>query len=519
MFFKKKNKAEKSVNINTIYSNETGRQAISPFKQDIYRRGIQIYTTSQIVALTGRDKEGRLLTWGTEQPYFYLTADQRNQIFRLSSIIFGIVSSRMNRISNIDFNIVSKYKIEDKIADEMKDKRQIYVEYKNSLELNYLVLKANIYKELSKELQFLKPDLSNFDNCLLRWKKGIKRNLENSSDEIKDWLMQPNAGVTWQDYIKKAVFNLHIHGCESTYKQIQDGKLENFDSLPGGTVFKIKETYFSNISGFVQAIPGYEPQVFFDDEICYIEYLPTSIHSQGMIPLESLINMIAETLLFDGRMAEVADGTRPPEKMVIITNNSPFGDFDHPDQIPLNPSEQKRLETKFNEPRKNAIMTFSGNAVNVVDMSYDQKWEFHNLRKKDIREEAAMVYNMSNMEINLTGSEDTSGRNTSEAQSEIEQNKGIAPILKNIQVNLQNNLIPYRYGSGWYMEFVKEKNETIERQLDLIKLQTGEFTPNELREYRGQPIFIDEKYNLPKDSQPEQKGDNEMNPMFTKQIQ
>lgn len=507
--------------INTVYSNEVGRNPINFLKNDRRKRGIQVYSTSQIMSTTGRDKDGILLTWGTEQPYFYLTADQRNSMFRLSSIIFGIVSSRMNRISQVDYNIVPIKKMEDQTADEMKELRAIYMEYLESTEMSHLMIKARIFRTLQQSMPLLKKDLSNFDSCLLRWKRSIQRKNEFTSDEIKEWLMQPNQGTTWEDYVKKVVYNLHIHGCEATYKQFQDTRLENFDSLVGGTVFKLKKAYFSTVSGYIQVISGFEPQVFFSDEICYMDYLPTSVQSQSMVPLEALINMVSEHLLFDGLMAEWADGTKPPEKMVLITDNSPFGspDQDQEFSVGVNPEEQKRIETKLNEPRKNAIMTFSGNNVEVVDLSRSSTMEFQNNRKKDIREECAMVFNMSNMEINLTGAGDTSGRATSEAQAEIEQGKGTGPILKIIQNHITHDILPFRFGNGWMIDFVKSKNETEERQLDLIKLQTGELTPNELRESRGKPLFQDEKYNLPKDSMAGSPGENAVSPQYMKMVE
>jgi hypothetical protein len=507
--------------INTVYSNEVGRNPINFLKNDRRKRGIQVYSTSQIMSTTGRDKDGFLLTWGTEQPYFYLTAEQRNAMFRLSSMIFGIVSSRMNKISQVDYNVVSIQKVEDQAADEMKELRAIYMEYIDSIEMPHLVLKARILKSLLKSMPLLKRDLSNFDSCLLRWKRSIQRKNEYTSNEIKEWLMQPNQGTNWESYIKKVVYNLHIHGCEATYKQFNDGRLENFDSLVGGTVFKLKKAYFSTLSGFIQVISGFEPQVFFPDEICFMDYLPTSVQSQSMIPLEALINIISEHLLFDGLMAEWADGTKPPEKMVLITDNSPFGspDQDQEFSVGMNPEEQKRIETKLNEPRKNAIMTFSGNNVEVVDLSRSSTMEFQNNRKKDIREECALVFNMTNMEVNLTGSEGTSGRATSETQAEIEQGKGTGPILKMIQNHITHDILPFRFGNGWMIEFMKSKNEMEERQLDLIKLQTGELTENELRESRGKPLFMDQKYNIPKDSAQGSPGENSVSPQYMKMVE
>ena len=499
---------------------------------DTYRnqkRGLQVYNMSQIAGMTGRDKEGRMLQFGTEQPMFYLTVDQRNQIFKLSSILLGIVSSRMNRISGIDFEIVPKRKVEEKIAEELKDKKMRYLELKTSLELSHLVIKNQMVKDISEVLPDVLPDLSNFDGALLRWKRSLKRNQANTSDEIKEWLMEPIPGMSWQDYIKKVVYNLHVHGCEASYKKSIDWnsanaktgrfeRLEFFDSLPGGSVFKLKTPYFSTEMAYAQVVPSFEPQMFRREEVMYMEYLPTSVQSQSLIPVEALINMISETMLFDGYMAERADGTSEPEKLVIIAQHSPFSNMDNPLPVPLNPAEQKRVETRLNEPRKGKIMTFSGNNVEVVDLSIDSKADTYNARKKDIREEAAMVFNMSNIELNLTGSDDTSGRSTSESQMDMDHSKGVFPHLLNIQRNVTRDLLPYRYGFGWVFEFTESKNEKEEQELNKLKLDNGVYTVNELREKEGQTTFPDEKYNLPKDAPPAEPGADGQNPMFTKSV-
>ncbi|NCN22597.1 hypothetical protein GW934_03865, partial [Candidatus Falkowbacteria bacterium] len=161
-----------------------------------------------------------------------------------------------------------------------------------------------------------------------------------------------------------------------------------------------------------------------------MDYLPVSSRNYGMIPLEALIKKVTESLLFDNMMANQADGTKPPEKMVIVTEQNPFGSLDGDDakDIPLDVDEQKRIEQKLSQPIKNGVMTFSGNHVEVVDLTRSDSMGNQMQRQKDIREEVALVFNATNMEVNLSGSDNTSGRSTSQAQMEIEQGKGIAPI-------------------------------------------------------------------------------------------
>lgn len=506
----------------TQYSNEPSYTAL-PKKGE---RGITVYSTSQLQQVTGRDKQGRLLSWGIEQPYFYLTIQQRIEIFRLSSPVFGVVTSRMHRLAGLNFNITSEKKEEDRISLELKNMKSIYDEYSGSMDLKDLTLKSIIYQRMLSYLPELKPDLSNFNGCMLRWGRRLKQYNAETCDNVMNWLMQPNQGVSWTDFVKKWTEDYHIHGNATIYKSEEGGRIENFDTLPGGTTYRIKGTSFNSVAGYVQIIPSYtgyhsyvEPQMYFSDEIVYSEYVPSSSRAYGMVPLEALINKIAESMLFDDLMAQQADGTKPPEKLVIITESNPFGSLDESEKydMPLDKAEQKRIEEKVNTPTKGAIMTFSGNRAEVVDLSRENTMGIQMQRQKDIREEVALVFSMSNMEVNLTGSDDTSGRATSEAQSDIEQGKGIAPMAKALAHAIQYGVIPYKFGPGLIFEWEKATNDKEEKELDLLSLQTGENTKNDIREKYGKEGY-GEEYDKPDQAGMGEPGENEMNPMFTQSV-
>jgi hypothetical protein len=513
--------------INTSYSNEPGRGPLSQFNQ-YKKRGLEIYNLSQIVSATGRDQSGRMISWGVEQPYFFLAPMQRNDIFKLSTPVFGVVSSRMQRISSLDFEVVPMKHGEDEMADEMKGMKQIYEEFSRSLDLKHLMVKANIVQKLTADLPELLPDMSNFNRCLMRWKKKIQNIHVHMGDEIKEWLMEPNNGVTWSQYVKKFVYDCMIHGGPAVYKQYEDDnnghkRLENFDCLPGGTVYRFRAPYFSGVDGYIQMVPGYESQIFFANEMMFVPYLPTSTQNYPMIPLEALINKIAETLLFDRLMAEQADGTKPPEKLVIVTkgNQNPFGNFDNPeDTIPVDTDEQKRMEMKMNEPRRGAVMTFAGNDVKLIDLTRENTMELQSQRQKDIREDVALVYNMSNSEINMPVQEGIGGsKGANETQQEIEQGKGIMPIVKLIEESHTKYIIPFRYGYGYKLEASKTKNLIEEEQKDALRLSNGKVTVNELREEDSLPTFDDPKYDLPKGDGPATiPGQNEISPQYVKQV-
>lgn len=507
--------------INTTPSNDILKH---PLEQGIIAgrrqgRGMQVYSLASLIAQTGRDKEGRLVSWGFEQPLFYLTVQQRIEIAKMCSPVLGVVSSRMNRISNIPWNITEQKKTEDRDYQRLVELKDIHEEYGGTTQIERLIVRAKVSTEIRKVLPDVFPDLSNFNRAVMRWRNKIKNTYADKCQEAQDWLLQPNAGTSWADYVKKWVFDLLVHGAAATYKKKENNILTNFDVLPGGTVYKFKAPYFSGLNAYVQVVYGWEPQVFYEDEISYAQYLPMSGQNYSMIPLESLINKVSEFLLFDHLMAGEADGTKPPQKLVIVTNNlNPMGDFDAPQEVPFDKSEQKRIETKLNEPKKSAIITMTGNDAHLIDLTKENTMGLMTQRQKDIREEVALVFNMSNSEINLTGSEGTSGRATSETQQEIEQGKGIGPILRLLEEKITREILPLRFGSGYQMEFSKSRDEEKELRLDQLKQQTGEETVNEMRERKNLRLFDGEQFDKPQGAQPVQPGANNMNPLFTRPI-
>lgn len=481
MIFSKNKKVEKAIadGANTMMTGVTGVPSNARSEQG--RRGYNVFTYSQLYNVTGRNKENELQTVSIEQPIFYLTLEERINIFRLSSPVFGLVTSRMNRLSSLNFEVVPDNKNEDMLYERLKNYKQIYKEYEGQADMKFQVARAQIRREIETELPDILPDMSNFDRAILRWKKRLDMQKGDKAGEIADWLEQPNQEDNWGDYIKKYVFDLMIHGSVSQYKQEQNGVIENIYTLPGGTIFPVKTPYVGSYTAYVQYVVGMDPQIFYDNEIVFSSYCPTSARSHGFIPLEALINKVTESMLFDRLMAEQADGTKPPEKMVVITDNSNFGDFNQDMQLPIQGDKQQRIEEKVNQPTKNAVMTFSGNAAQVVDLSRENTMGIQMQRQKDIREEVALVFNASNIEVNLTGSDNTSGRETSETQMELSQGRGIGPIIVQIENDFNKRILPFRFGGGYKLQLDVGQSERESIELLRAKMDTGLFSVNELR--------------------------------------
>lgn len=484
-------------------------------------RGLMVYSLSQLMAITGRAKDGKHITANFDQSIFYLNFDERVSIYRLCAPVNAVVTSRMNTIAGLEFDVVSDKKQEDQIAERIKMAKGVRDDFAGSSNPAEQVAAKIFERDIREQLApyGLLADLSNFDKAMLRWHKMIQRQHTAQGDQIKQWLLEPNIGDRWEEHIKKLVFDLMIHGACAVYKETLSGRVENFYALPGGTVIPLKNKYAGGMQAFYQQTNNVdEPLIYFSDEISYANYVPTTARAYGMVPLEALINMVAESMLFDRLMGDQADGTRPPEKMVVIANASPFGDVDKEAPIPLNSAEQKRIEQKMNAPKKNAIMTFTGNTVQVVDLSRENTMEFQHARQKDITNYIGMVFQASSMEMNLSGGDNTSGRSTADAQRDIYQSKGVLPMLQIIESMHNRDVLPFRYGPGWKIDYKTMKNDMEEMELLAKKMSTGIFSVNEVRkdDLNLEP-FEGEEYNKPAGAQ--QPDGSTANPLNFKGMQ
>lgn len=481
-------------------------------------RGYNVYSLSDLAKLRGQGKDGTQLEGYIEKPYFDLSIDQRVEMVRKTSPVFGVVTSRMNRISALQWDIVPIKNIEDRVAEEIRFRKMIVDEYEGTIEQPYAMKREESRQELLQILPELLPDLSNFEGSLLRWKRRTQYARNDQAAEIADWLGQPNRTHTWTEFAKLWVFDLHTHGAGAIYKEEINDLVENLYVLPGGSVIPLKDKFVGGLQAYAQVTDNYQTQVFFQDEISFSQYLPTSYRSYPLIPLEALINKVTETLFFDKLMAEQADGTKVPEKLIAFSDKAPFGDLDDEINVPINKDEQRRIETLVNEERKNAIRLLTGYGTpTIIDLSRENTMPIQMERQKMIREEVALVFNMSNMEVNLTGSESTSGRSTAEAQGEIEFGKGIQPIMQIIENKLNLDIIPYRWGNQYKFEFIKGRDEMAEIKKNALLVSSGLKSVNEVRTRDMNELpFPDKQFDSPQSAQPAAPPDgSQENPLFT----
>lgn len=482
----------------------SGLNDISPYYKGIQPggRGINVYAYTDLMGIQAIDREGDYLSVKYDRPLFSLTVDERLEIFQSCSPVLGVVTSRMNRLSALEWAVVPDKKNEDRIAEILKYKKAIYDEYVDYPDLTYQIAARQMATEIQQELPEVLPDLSNFQPALIRWKRSIQNTKQEVADQVQGWMEEPNNKCSWSDFVKMQVMDLHVHGAVAEYKEHNDGVLDNIYILPGGTVLPVRSEFVGGVDAYVQINYGIENQIFFDDELVFSNYIPTSARSYGYVPLESVVNKVAETLLFDKLMAEQADGTKPPEKMVVFGNYSPFGDLGLGDSFsaPLDVGEQQRIETVMNESRKNAVRTLTGVGQPVIlDLTRENTMGTQMERQKMIREEVALIFNMSNLEINMSDSDGVSGRATSDSLETIDQNKGIVPVARILEYDWNRKKIPYRVGPGYKLEFQIATDPLEELKYYREMVESGLYSVNEVRtQEMGENPFKGEEYDVPK---------------------
>ena len=466
-------------------------------------RGIQVINAAELYKVSAKDKYGRKHNVGIDDRHLRLSYEDKLRMYEKCPPVLGVVTSRANRMSTLDYSVVQTKHSEDEIVSELKEWRDIFHEYNIPGSMYYFGKRARAYQEIKRRIDVL-PDLSNFDAALKRWAKDINHKTQKSVAEIEDFFAHPNPDMLWNEFIKIITQDLLIQGAMATYKK--DG---NLYPLPGGTVYPIKSQYVGGPSGYVQ-IPvwGDSPQLFFKDEMAYAQYMPNSNIAVGICPLEALTNLVAENLLFSVLMAEKADGSEAPQKLLVFGAPQSIGDAGNDAvEVPLDTDEQARAEKILNSKQKERavkIITGYGTPA-ILDLSKADTIGTQLERQNKIDQYVAMVFNASNAEINQTGGDGTSGRSTSESQERADNSKGVFPFVRIVEELFTHQIIPYKYGYGWEMKFSTPMSESEKVDIAMKKAQSGIFDVNEIRVNDFQvEAYPEQIYDRPQAQQPPQ---------------
>ena len=468
------------------------------------RRGANIYTLSDLLSVTGESKTGQIIAGQIQQNLFTLSLDERVQIYRKCGPVFGLITGRANRISGLSWHIKNINKDEDRAEAYLKMASDLFREF-GAASVKHALVRMRCRAVARKFLPDLLDDFSNFIPAMMRWKRRNKIRQEDRCSQIEDWMAHPNGQRNLKEFTAETIIDMHTHGAAAWYKwrPASTGMVENVYNLPGGTVLPFRSMFVGGGMAWAQVINGVPPMIYFNSEISYLTYAPNSALSYGAVPLEALVNRIAEMLLFEEQAAMKADGTSAPEKLVVMNEMFPYGDEELGAQLatPMSQQEQSRIETLMNEPRRNAIRLLTGHGgqgtPTVVDLSRESTFAAQSDREDKILRVVAIVFNASNIEINLTGSTDTSGRNTSEAQQESDQAKGWVPVAIAYQDKWNQEILAERWGTEYELDSDKGLTEKEQVELEQAKMATGTYDINKIRTERGDEPYPETEYDRP----------------------
>lgn len=469
-------------------------------------RGITVIDAEQLLQITGATKEGKAIQVGLESQWLNTDPYTALEIVRRCPPVLGVVTGRANLIAGLPWVIEPVSKNEDRAVARLKDYREMFMEWDN------VGVRIGLHAKIRERLVDIKPDLSNFDASLRRWSRRIKDRKSDESSQVEDWI-NSGAGTNWSDFAKQFVSDLLTHGRGANFKIMGEERLEGFELLPGGTVFPVQGQFAGGYRAYIQVSPGHSgylddfgnarlisPQLFFANEMDFSYWMPNSLKLNGLTPIDALLNLCAEDMLRTHKFATMADGSKPPHKVLVMTHDASFNPSSMGDKVdPVDQEEQRRVENKLNRDRKDhgiTTLTQYGTPF-MLDLSGADTMESEMRRQDQIDEKVALVFHATPLEMNKTGSEDTSGRSTSEAQRAALNSKGVAPIVINLEESFNLDLIPWRYGPGYYdMNFSVDQTAREEAEIGALRLKAG-WAMNEVRVPQGLDPFNDPKFDEP----------------------
>lgn len=444
-------------------------------------RGLDVIPLSKL-SVRGETRDGTIIkTELGAGNFFQLDPWTAETMATTCAPIAGVVHQRCTKAARAGWSI------------ETRNRTHIIDEFASGLEhLNYLYdlkgdspadlgAKLRIWTELKKELPDLFPDLSNFPAEKKWWLKRQRSASSNDTAGLEMWLSNPAnlGGLAFDEFIKTWTRDYMIHRAASIYKQQGPmGELAGLKMLPGGSVFRLPpmaaglETAYLQVPlgcffaggayGYVEGDdvwlggPGSSAQsqiskLYFRTELSHSQYLPSTNWADGVSPLDALIDAFKSHLRLSGLFTESSDGTRSPEKAIIMGTKLPrmnlTEDSDNSSDAPLQETEHIRIERALNDKTRDTIVKILsrlGDAT-VVDLSHNDKATMLLEWENKVEQLIALVYGATMQEVNRTDSGGTSGRSTSEANERAESTSGMGPIYVGFENALTENVFrPYK---------------------------------------------------------------------------
>jgi hypothetical protein len=261
-------------------------------------------------------------------------------------------------------------------------------------------------------------------------------------------------------------------------------KINELYTLLSGSVYPRAKVFVDDSCVVMQVVDNYWAWVFAKDKAAMLHYVQFDVNDFAIL-LDCLISNISEILLFERHAADISNGEKFPEKLVVFGSQVLFGKLignGESFSMPLPQDKQEKFQETFNQVQKDAILIVSGHGTPaVVDISRADMFNAQSQRIRLLREQIANVFGASNAEMNLTGTESTNGRNTSQTQERKDREKGIYPHIKSIENLFNYDIIADRYSDAWLFSFETSLSEAEQIELWKNKVQSEVFSVNEVR--------------------------------------
>src|SRR6185436_867575 len=185
--------------LESLNISEGGNQWTNPVsdasKPLYYGQGWAVFSAETFFQRQARDKSGKL---HNARIHIFQDADslfpwQRNAIFKLQNDVFTVITQTSKIMAGLDWKVTPSREIEDEIAEKLKFAKwsldQIGLIESDPFMVYENIKRAEYLEELNKYLGpfWLKPDLSNFDQCLRMWSRFLKSQVGESMAKIEDW--------------------------------------------------------------------------------------------------------------------------------------------------------------------------------------------------------------------------------------------------------------------------------------------------------------------------------------------
>lgn len=436
---------------------------------------------------TGEQRTVRL-----NQNWLYMGPEIALDIFQKTDYVFGVVAGRSNKLSGLNYTIKPAKREEERIATGLDELRELHSESNDPIE------KAGYYLRAKRWLKDLQPDFVNFHASLRRWTRRIKSTHTDRAEQINDFLQKPNRKTYWSEYVKQITQDMLIHGRGVSYKGRNIfGRINALHIVAGGTVFPVEseritdDVTYLQTSGLVGANEIMRAELYTTRQLSYMTYMPNSLVSKGMTPLDALINKISGHLSFDEYMARQSDGDSPVEKILVYGKDgaeSVAGQMDT--TTDFSKADIQRKEIKLNRTKRdNAIAVITGKGMpQMFDVSKRDLVPSQMAYQEEVKKAVGLVFNASNLELNETGSSGTSGRSTSEAQMRQDNQRGTRPLTVAIETFINHEVLPELFihnADDYIFEFEAEVSEEERIKAVKGKADSGIWTKNEIRLAEG----------------------------------